>query len=496
MIRRRKGSVSAQPGGTIEGKQSSSTPTLQPRSEIADLWLRSRETGTYDGEDSAGTAITKQYRKPLTQRPFNKVNLKIALRLARLECRPLWSMLRRTDSKRLKRYLLTQTLVSLAPAAKVQAMASVLNLVQSSLSHPDQPVPYVEIAVHVTFALVTGSLGRVLPLMIADDTANLQQSLDESFQVEYIQRKLSMDIPTAIDPYVAAATYEAGVFSGFALMEMIGPGGTSEGFYYRGVFGFLEQTILSLVKSVFEFASVSGLLGIVCLDIARNPETSILALVAWIPLILVLAFLPIISGIVQALLIPSSTAPLTGQESPREQSAWIRQADLRQTVSEAKDREEIVLFDLANWISSRWRQLCKEMAEFQAKRRTGECDSMIQSSIEESGQVVFYVSHGQRNGGIRILIASVTGSGSSTLFASRYHSGLHQDLPRNRRTTRTDYSTASSEALLELPGHFHHCLLVDLGRNVFCHRSQWPRGRHSNVARFARNPEEGSTTRC
>ena len=391
MIRRRKGSLSKPAEASSKDKQSPSSFTIESRSEVADLWLRSRQIGTNGVEGSAGATVTPRYRKPLIQRPLNRTTLKIALRLAQLECRPLWLILRRTDSKLLKRYLLTQILVSLAPAAKVQAMASLLNLVQASLSGPNGPISYVEIAVHATFALIAGSLGRVLPMINGDDVAEIKRTLDQSIQIEYIRRKLSMDIPTAVDPYVAALAKEAGVFSGFAMMEFQSPDGTLEGFFHEGLFEFLQDTVFAVLISTIEFISVSALLMIVCLDVARNPELSMVAVVVWITLILVLASLPIIYGVISATL-ENASSSTKEQRSSRIDAPWIKTADLRRTIQDVQNREEIVLFGLANWIADRWYELCQEVDGYHVRRRESQWKDVMQESFQDSGQVIFYVS--------------------------------------------------------------------------------------------------------
>jgi hypothetical protein len=391
MIRRRKAASSRQPELDTGNKTASDAPIIQLRSEIAELWLKSRETVTNIKDDPAGVAVTQQYRKPLTQRPFNKRNLKIALRLARLECRPIYHILCRTDTKRLKRYLLTQILVSLAPAAKVQAMASLLNLVQRSLSNPNEPISYAEIGARATLALFFGSLGRILPMLIEDDVAGIQRGLDESIQIEYIQRKLSMDIPTAVDSYVADLAKEAGVFSGFAMMEFESVDGTVEGFFHHGLFDFLRSSVFAVFISAIEFVSVSGLLVIVCLDVARNPDLSIMAVVAWIALILVLAFLPIIYGILHTFWGHPAPDSMV-QETQRERLTWIKLEDLRQNVLHVKGREEIVLFRLADWMATRWSRVIQGLNKARIRRRDSQWKDMLQHSIQESGQIVFYVS--------------------------------------------------------------------------------------------------------
>jgi ABC-type multidrug transport system fused ATPase/permease subunit len=382
------------------------------RSQLAQLWLKSRIINptesyaadktdfaeTQEASDSAASngkldsplederANEVEYRTGATPRPLNKCSIRTALRITRLVWKPMLDLCTAHYGYRLKGYIFLEVLSSLVPVLKIRTMAWLLDLVQMSLSHPDS-VPVKAIIWYSLIALAACSLETILPDQISRNANEIERVVDEAIQVQFILRKLSLDIPTAIDPYMSALVREAAVFAGFDHMEVITADGERDIMYSEGAFAFLRRNVLPALTSIAEIISTSTLLVSICFEIGRDPSLTMLAALLWITFVVILAFLPLIADTIAAFLFPAdpinTTAGLYGHE--------IRKDGLRRLVSDAQNREEIVLFRLGPWIASRWLSACSLAARRTHRRRARRFRSTAKALIQQSGQVIFYV---------------------------------------------------------------------------------------------------------
>ena len=379
MIRQRRRPAVAKPASP------NAAPTSPTR--LHRLWLQSR---TLDG-------VTQ---RPLTARRLDRTNLKICLALLRFEVTAIFKMFGKTDRLVLGRYIAGELVVALTPAAKVSTMASLMNLVQETLSSTS-PVSPSLVAWRSIMALGAYSADRVLPTLTRPDFDEIRRTLDQSMQIDYIRLKLSLDIPTSVDPVVSALSKEAAVFTGFQYMELTDPDGSRDGFFEDGPFSFLQGTIFSVLVSSLEFISTATLLSYICLDVVRDPSLGLWTSIAWITMVLLLAFLPIVFSSLISALIPTSLGPAKTHLLEQDHAYWIRREGIKHLIQNTTNREEIVLFGLAEWIASKWSAVNHLQKRRQDDSRISEWKGALQGLVRESGQVVFYVSAWHSN---RLLI--------------------------------------------------------------------------------------------
>jgi hypothetical protein len=370
MIRQRRRSAVAKPASP------NAAPTSPTR--LHRLWLQSR---TLDG-------VTQ---RPLTARRLDRANLKVCLALLRFEVTAIFKMFGKTNRLVLGRYIIGELVVALAPAAKVSTMASLMNLVQETLSSTSPVSPYL-VAWHAVLTLAAYSAGQILPTLARHDSGEMKRSLDQVIQIDYIRRKLSLDIPVSVDPIISALARESAVFAGFEYMEFDLPGGDNDGFYSDGPFSLLRDTFFAVLISLIEFASTATLLSIICLDIIQNPVLGFWTSLAWITVVLVLAFLPIVLGSLVSALISVSLGTPRIRSSDHDHGFWMRREGIKSLIQDTTNREEIVLFGLAEWIASKWSAVNHLQKRREDDSRTWEWKNALQQLVQESGQVVFYVS--------------------------------------------------------------------------------------------------------
>lgn len=343
------------------------------------IWLESR------------IADDGSIQRPLTPRRFDRPNLFRCLKLARLEVGPLLRLFRHTDRRTLLRYTAAQVVTALAPAAKVSTMASLMNLVQDSLSAKTPASPLM-VGQYALVTLLAYSANRIVQTSVSADRDRIESTMDASMQIDYIRRKLSLSIPTSVDPLISAMSKEAAVFAGFENMQFDLPDGNSDGFYANGPFGMLQATVISIIRSLLEMVSTATLLSIICLDIIRNPALGTMASPIWTTIVLVLAFLPILSDSLTTVLFSSRLAAKSARSYRQEGIGfWVHRDGIRTLIQDTKNREEIVLFGLADWIASKWRTITELAVRQGQANRSLHWKETFQELVQESGQVIFYV---------------------------------------------------------------------------------------------------------
>ena len=184
-------------------------------------------------------------------------------------------------------------------------------------------------------------------------------------------------------------------------MEHTGADGSRDGFFEDGPFSFLQSTIFSVLVSCLEFISTATLLSYICLDVVRDPSLGLWTSIAWITMVLLLAFLPIVSSSLISALIPMSLGPAKTHLLEQDHAYWIRREGIKHLIQNTTNREEIVLFGLAEWIASKWSAVNHLQKRRQDDSRISEWKGALQGLVRESGQVVFYVSAWHSN---RLLI--------------------------------------------------------------------------------------------
>lgn len=326
-------------------------------------------------------------------------------------------------------FLLGRLLEGLLPALKIWASAQMLDMVQESFQRHGALADPRKILSTAAISLLASISQQLFSFLTSSNDTIVRQYLDHHVEGLYLATQLSLDIPTLSDVQVSALLYEAGCFAGFESRNVRPRAGPSGKMRFGGVqrnkrspYGTLNN-LFNVLKHIVQVGSASLLLVRTLRQAASSP-------VGWmctypqlpfplngvmLPseslLLIILTFLPSVFSLLGnffQLQVPTTTKPKKVAKAMRKgrDNSWQKTqqelADIKEIGRNGSYKQEVVLFDLKQWIMDRWEQLRRRQIENELEQNSRFGWYMLGfGAMEEAVQTSFYVGHLKRarNGG-------------------------------------------------------------------------------------------------
>lgn len=388
-----------------------------------------------------------------TERPFNTATAITAVRILPHLGRYLIRNSYQKHPWHALLYLVGVLVDLISPLLRLQIMSGLLNSVQDTLqtqhSHSHNIFNY------GFAALGFFTLEGLRKLYIGKSDKILLKSVNLDFELSYVQRKLSLEIPELADPMVSALMREAAVVVGMETMMLGSSGEMAIG--YEEPFRFIQRNIVEPTIQLLGMGLAAGQLLNALLVLLRTPDLQVGNRIAVAIVVLLLSFLPFITVALGAVLSPSTLARVENR------GLQLDKEGLKDMVrgTASGSREEIVLYGLGSWIAGRWKRLDEQAS---MRRVGGEVAERLEALggflSTDSGQVLFLVS--------RVLWTLsdvddgltdnkyIVDIGSYWLFTYRFETRFHPSLPEFRRSD--DLPRYAVEGVLPSSSSGGHCI--------------------------------------
>lgn len=378
-------------------------PHLTP---VAQKWLQSRTT--------ASSALLP----PGEDRPLSLSNIRLALSLVPMLAPRFLLLFWHSHRLRMVIFIVGQLLRGILPALKIWATSQLLDMCQESFQSRQRPNRS-EVIRRAVICLLSSMGDNIFSFLTASNSTIVRQWLNHHVEGLYMSAQLSLDIPTLSDPFVSALLYEAGCFAGFeARNQLPGPGGP-RGTGRMGGVGRNKKSPFQTLNGFFNVLTYSARVVSAALLVVRtlgqstgtdngwlttyptlSPPLNHLLLPSENLVVILLAFLPSLLSIFAHLFaFPSSGKRGKTLKQPKASSnpSWQQTVqDLNHIKDMGKNgsyKQEVVLFDLKDWIMDRWEDVRSEQIrnEFERSQSFGYYALGI-GAVEETAQATFYVS--------------------------------------------------------------------------------------------------------
>lgn len=233
----------------------------------------------------------------------------------------------------------------------------------------------------LTFLELLSSAGSdIYQFLSQHNTLIVQNHVNLAMEGLFLEAQLSLDIPSLSSPYMASLMYEAGVFTGY---EQLGGPSNPRG-YSAGPFQTLNGVFASITGAV-EVLSQGGVMYQALRNATSSGPLSRSSLV-----LILLSFSPALLNLFSAYVsfkVPRAMRHLEWQNERRESKT------VRDLVKNGAYRQEVVLFQLQDWIMMRWRKnkLSTLERNFSRNEQMGYLQLLL-GLFGEFVQVAFYVS--------------------------------------------------------------------------------------------------------
>lgn len=427
------------------------TPSGAFSSEVAHKWLASRQDST-------------RILPPGEDRPLTRANIRLAASLAPLLFPRFLMLFLHAHHVRVALFILGRLLEGLLPAAKIWASAQMLDMVQESFQRRGGPIDPRKILSTAAISLLASTSQQLFSFVTTSNNTIVRQYLDHHVEGLYLATQLSLDIPTLSNLEVSALLYEAGCFAGFESRNMRPRAGPPGRMRFGGVqknkrspYGMLNNFFSAMTNAV-KVGSAALLLLRTLRQAANSPvgwmrtysqltyPLNRLVLPSESLILIILSFLPSAFSLLGTFFqfqVPTTTRPKKAAKAMRKgrDDSWQKTqqelTDIKEIGRNGSYKQEVVLFDLKEWIMARWEDLRRRQIENELHQNSRFGWYMLGfGAMEEAVQTSFYVSTRTLPSQNSVLTPPSSRRPSSRLAACPHRSRSEQcvaiNQPRNR----------------------------------------------------------------